>query len=171
MWMRRQVWLGYGLLLLLLATGCAATADPSPAVPVVTNGRDARHVEPCRLLTETQVAALRLGPGVGGRAPEGPHCEWRDAGSTLLSLTLYTHGAGLTTLARNSEPTTRRVRVSGYPALETFTGRGEFCQYDVGIADTQVMMIAMDTPGADSCSKLQTVIPMIAGNLPAMDRS
>ncbi len=88
----------------------------------------------------------------------------------MLGLTLYTDGGGIATLARNSEPTTRRVRVSGYPALETFTGRGEFCQYDVGIAEAQVVILAMETPAPDSCTTLQTVLPMVVGNLPPAGR-
>jgi uncharacterized protein DUF3558 len=169
--------LGSGLLLTVVATGCAAPAESSPTgprtqvsdlpVPDIEHQRDARGADPCRLLTDTQLAGLRLaGPGSAAAAEEGPRCEWRGPGATVLGVTLYTGGGGITALARNSESTTRRVRVSGYPALETFTGRGEFCQYDVGIDEAQVMMLAMDAAVPDSCSTLQTVVPMIVDNLP-----
>jgi Protein of unknown function (DUF3558) len=191
---RELALLGSGLLLTVLTSGCAAPAEPRPPgletttrleatglettglatsvpevpAPDIEHQRDARGADPCRLLTNTQLDGLRLaGPGAAAAAPEGPHCEWRGPGATVLGVTLYTDGGGITTLARNSESTTRRVRVSGYPALETFTGRGEFCQYDIGIDDAQVVMLAMDGPTPDSCSTLQTVVAMIVGNLPA----
>jgi Protein of unknown function (DUF3558) len=169
---RELALLGSGLLLTVLAGGCAASAEielPASRMPVpgISHQLDARGADPCRLLTDTQLDGLRLaGPGSAAAAAEGPRCEWRGPGTTTLGVTLYTDGGGIATLARNSEPTTRRVRVSGYPALETFTGQGEFCQYDVGIDDAQVMILAMDAAVPDSCSTLQTVVPMIAGNLP-----
>lgn len=153
-----------------LLAGCAGSGEPTPAVPRIENGRDAHGADPCRLLTDAQLGGLGLsGPGVGVPASEGPRCEWRGAG-TLLGVTLYTDGGGLATLAQNSEPTTRRVRVTGFPALETFTGRGEFCQYDVGIAATQVVMVSLEAATPDSCSTLQRLVPLVAANLPAERR-
>lgn len=152
----------------LLAAGCSGGAEPTPPVPAVAHPRDAAGADPCRLLTDAQLRGFGLaGPGAAGTAAEGRRCEWRGAAGSVLALTLYVGGGGLATLARNSEPTTRRVRVAGYPALETFTGRGEFCQYDVGIADGQVVMVSMDAAGADSCSTLQRIVPLVAANLPA----
>jgi hypothetical protein len=161
------------LLLTATLSGCAAAPETSAASPriMIENGRDARGADPCRLLTDAQLTGLRLsGPGRAGPAVEGPRCEWQ-GGGTVLGLTLHTGGGGIVALARNSEPATRRVRVAGYPALETFTGRGEFCQYDVGIADAQVLMLAMEGPAPDSCSTLQAVVGMVIPNLPAVGRS
>jgi hypothetical protein len=154
-------------LVAVLGAGCAGTPDRTPPVPVIEQARDARQADPCRLLSDAQLGGLGLaGPGNRTAAEEGPRCEWRGGTGVALELTLFTDGGGLELLADNSEPTTRRVRVSGYPALETFTGRGEFCQYDVGIAETQVVMVAMDALAPDSCSTLQRVVPMVAANLP-----
>jgi Protein of unknown function (DUF3558) len=158
-------------LLALLLGGCAA-AEPSPLVPPIENGRNALAADPCGLLADFQLAGLGLAePGLAATAAEGPRCEWRGPAGTVLGLTLYTDGGGLDTLARNSEPTTRRVRVSGFPALETFTGRGEFCQYDVGIADTQAVLLSMEAATPDTCSTLQRVLPMVVANLPAAGQS
>ena len=71
-------------------------------------------------------------------------------------------------LAANSEPTTARVRLAGYPALETFTGAGEFCQYDVGVAADQVVMASLQGGTPDSCTALQTVLPAMLATLPAL---
>jgi hypothetical protein len=136
-------------------------------VPVITDARDASRADPCRLLTAAQLAGAGLG-GAGAVLPadEGPRCRWSSTGGDL-DLTLYTGGGGLATLAENSEPTTTRVRLDGYPALETFTGRGEFCQYDVGVSERQVVSAALDAPAPDSCAVLQQVLPDVLGNLPA----
>ena len=156
----------------MLAAGCAHAAPPPPIpspneTPAVRAARDARGADPCALPTGEQLATLGVrGPATPGPAPEGPHCEWR--GRPELGITLYTDGGGIATLARNSEPTTSRVRLGGYPALETFTGAGEFCQYDVAVAATQVLSASLDGGTPDSCTALQRVLPGVVANLPAL---
>jgi hypothetical protein len=159
----------------MLAAGCAHAATPqaaqseqsSDAVPTVRDARDARTADPCTVPTEAQLSALGVsGPGTPVTASEGPRCEWH--GRPELGITLYTSGGGITMLARNSEPTTSRVRLAGYPALETFTGTGEFCQYDVGVAADQVLSASLDGGSPDSCTALQAVLPGVVANLPAL---
>jgi hypothetical protein len=160
-----------------LAVGCAqaapqpaaATPPPSPtdAAPAVSDARDARAADPCTLPTAAQLTTLGIAaPGTPVAAPEGPGCAWR--GRSELGITLYTNGGGIATLARNSEPTTSRVRLAGYPALETFTGTGEFCQYDVAVSATQVLSASLQGGSPDSCTALQAVLPGVVANLPAM---
>jgi hypothetical protein len=163
-----------------LAAGCAQptapptaqpTAQPAPpptdAAPAVPDARDARTADPCALPTAAQLATLGIrGSGAHVAAPEGPGCAWR--GRAELGITLYTDGGGISTLARNSEPTTSRVRLAGYPALETFTGKGEFCQYDVAVAATQVVSATLQGGSPDSCTALQAVLPGVVANLPAL---
>lgn len=150
--------------LAVAAAGCAAP-DPAP-VHTVEDARDVRGVDPCALLTGEQASALGLGPGVAAPAVEGPRCEWSGAGALSLGITLFVGGGGLAVLAANSEPTTTRVRLAGYPALETFTAGGEFCQYDVGIAADQVVMASLESGTPDSCSALQGLLPSFLANLP-----
>jgi Protein of unknown function (DUF3558) len=166
------------MLAVVLAAGCGKAAPPPAAqaeqsaqsaseVPAVRDARDARSADPCALPTGAQLTALGItGAGTHVTAPEGPRCEWH--GRPGLGITLYTNGGGIATLARNSEPTTSRVRLAGYPALETFTGTGEFCQYDVGVAATQVLSASLDGGSPDSCTALQTVLPGVVANLPAL---
>ncbi len=138
-----------------------------PPVPSITDARDATGTDPCALVSAEQLAAAGVGgAGTAVAAEEGPRCRWSGAGASL-DVTLYTDGGGLATLAENSEPTTTRVRLAGYPALETFTGRGEFCQYDVGVSASQVVMAARDAASPDSCEVLQRVLPGVLENLPA----
>lgn len=166
-WRWRALRLAALVCAIVLTGGCASSAD-EPPVPTISGSKDARGHDPCMLLTAEQAGGFGLaGPGQASRAQEGPRCAWRGPGGATLTLTLYTDGGGLGTLAANSEPTTTRVRIAGYPALETFTGHGEFCQYDVGVAANQVVTAAAQAMAPDSCTALQAQLPTILGNLPA----
>jgi len=157
----------------MLLSGCASGSDvpsvpsaPADVVPV-TDARDARGHDPCGLVGTEQATRLDVSmPGRPGPAPEGPSCAWSGTGGRSLRVTFFTDGDGLGTLAANSEPSTTKVRVEGYPALETFTGAGEFCQYDIGIADEQAVMVVGENLLPDSCDALQAVIPGLLGKLP-----
>jgi hypothetical protein len=159
--------------LLVTALGACGRADAAPeAVPPIGNARDARSADPCTLAGAEQLATLGISArGTSTTAPDGRRCEWRVTSETSseLGITLFVGGGGLGTLAANSEPTTSRVRLAGYPALETFTGTGEFCQYDVGVAPDQVLMASLAGGTPDSCTALQAVLPDVVRNLPALD--
>jgi hypothetical protein len=158
-------------LLVTAVAGCGQEEPAEPAVPPIGHARDARAADPCALATGAQLATLGIdASGTAATAPEGRRCEWRPAVETgpELGITLFVGGGGLATLAGNSEPTTSRVRLAGYPALETFTGAGEFCQYDVGVAPDQVVMASLEGGRPDSCTALQAVLPGLVANLPAL---
>ena len=154
------------LVLLAVGTGCGSGGNDAPPVPTITDVREAAGADPCALVGADQLATAGVG-GTGTTVPaeEGRRCHW-SSGAASLDITLYTDGGGLATLAANSEPTTTRVRLDGYPALETFTGRGEFCQYDVGVSATQVVMASLDGRDPGSCDVLQRVLPGVLENLP-----
>ena len=157
------------VLLAAAVAGCGQeVATPTP-VPPIGNARDARAADPCALPTGAQLATLGItAAGAAVTAAEGRRCEWHaDRDGPDLGITLFVDGGGLATLAANSEPTTSRVRLAGYPALETFTGAGEFCQYDVGVAADQVVMASLEGGAPDSCTALQAVLPGVVENLPA----
>lgn len=155
------------LVLLAVGTGCGGGDSDLPPVPTITDVREAAGVDPCALVSAEQLATAGVdGGGATVPAEEGPRCRWSSSGGASLDITLYTDGGGLATLAANSEPTTTRVRVDGYPALETFTGRGEFCQYDVGVSASQVVMASLDGRDPGSCDVLQRVLPDVLEHLP-----
>jgi hypothetical protein len=159
------------VLLTGVAAGCGRDAAAPALVPPIGHARDARAADPCALPTGTQLAALGITvPGAAGAAAEGRRCAWRTGSESgpELQITLFVDGGGLATLAANSEPTTSRVRLAGYPALETFTGTGEFCQYDVGIATDQVVMASLQGGTPDSCTALQAVLPAVVEGLPGL---
>lgn len=150
---------------LLALAGCGSG---TPELPAIDEPREIRAVDPCSLMDARALGDSRLsGPGFAGTGPEGPRCEWAGEPGRRLAVTLFAGEGGLATLADNSAPTTTRVRLDGYPALETFTGAGEFCQYDVGIAPDQVVLIALDGGVPDSCTELQEIAPGLLDRLPA----
>lgn len=150
---------------LAVLAGCAAPTVPE--VPPIQAPRDVRGADPCALLDDAALTTAGVqGPGIAGTAAEGPRCEWAGGPGRTLVVTLFTGDGGLGTLARNSEPTTTRVRLDGYPALETFTGSGEFCQYDIGIDADQVLLVALDGGEPDSCTALQALLPPVLSRLP-----
>lgn len=152
------------------ACGSGGPTNTVPRVPAIDDARDARGADPCALLTPDQLGQFGFAPpGTPGQTPEGlPTCEWRGANGKVLSMSLFLAPDALQTMAQNSEPTTARVRLEGYPALETFTKRGEFCQYDVGPAPDQVVIGTMTGGMPDSCTALQDVMAAVLGNLPPL---
>lgn len=148
--------------------GSDGPATTVPPVPVIDDARDVRGADPCAVLTPEQLEQAGFGaPGVPGRTPESlPLCEWQAANGAVLTITLFVAPKALDTLAQNSDPTTARVRLAGYPALETFTEEGRYCQYDVGPAPDQVLIGAMSGGEPDSCTALQNMMITALGNLP-----
>ena len=158
-------------MLVTTVAGCAERDTAPSTVPPIEHARDARAADPCALPTGAQLASLGItASGTAAAAAEGRRCTWRATPETgpELGITLFVDGGGLATLAANSEPSTSRVRLAGYPALETFTGTGEFCQYDVGVAPGQVLMASLEGGEPDSCTALQAVLPDVMANLPAL---
>lgn len=161
-----------GLTLLVCAavtlTGCAEQQKPprgqQPEVPEITNSLDAAARPPCALLTAAQQAELGLGTGNPGKAELGQQCVWRTDRVTL-ALTRYVDGGGLAAIAREADPAAARVRVMGYPALETFTEGGQYCRYDVGVSERQVVVATMTGGQPSSCAVLQNVLSYALRNL------
>lgn len=154
----------------LSLAACGSDDDDSaqPPVPAIENPRDARNVDPCTLLSGEQLAQFGLsGSPRPSRTADGlPRCDWGVEGATTAWVQLFTTGDGLQTLTANSDPTTARVRLANYPALETYTEAGAFCQYDVGQAPGQAVMAAMTGGAPDSCTALQPLVTVVLNNLP-----
>ncbi len=161
--MARTAVTGLALAALVAAAGCAGP-DDAP-VPVIEDARDPAAVAVCELLSADGRAALGLDTGVAGAGPEGPRCRWTGRG-TALEVTVFAAEDALGVLAANSEPTTTRVRLAGFPALETFTAGGDFCQYDVAVADDRVVLAALEGGDPDACTALQALLPGVLVGLP-----
>jgi len=154
----------------LAVAGCGADGPPpEPTVPPVESPRGLVGIDPCALLDDPARATLGLDTGVPGQDELGANCGWTGKDAASAQLTAFTSGRGLSDLAKDRDSTTSRVRLVGYPALETFTARGEFCRYDVGVAATQAIVATMRNGRPDSCSALQKLLTVVIKRLPASD--
>jgi hypothetical protein len=152
----------------LVAAGCGADDRPEePAVPAVESPKGLVGIDPCALLDAAALDTLDLDAGTPGQDELGANCRWTGADSRFAQLTAFTSGAGLDDLTKDRDSTTSRVRLLGYPALETFTARGEFCRYDVGVARDQAIVATMNDGEPDSCTALQELLTVVIERLPA----
>lgn len=162
-----RMWKGGTVAVGLALLASCSVPSTTPEVPAVEDARDVRGLDACAVPGDVALAAAGVdGAGTAGTGPDGPRCEWRGPAGQVLAVTVFTGDGGLATLAANSQSTTTRVRVAGYPALETFTGSGEFCQYDVGVAADQALLVALDGGVPDSCTALQSLLPPVLAALP-----
>lgn len=165
-------------LVALFAAGCAAGGQPAPtaaaiptAVPSITQPKSVPATRPCSALTPRQLTALKLpASGQSRQSTSGPECEWLNSREHWLTLTMYT-GGSLLTLLHHASPTTTRVRIEGYPALETFTDKGSYCMYAVGYRQGKAFEVAMQGGTPDSCTALHTAIADILADAPSATQS
>ncbi len=153
-------------------TGCGADEPAPPEVPVIESPKGLLGIDPCSLLTVDNRATLGLGQGKPGQDELGANCQWAptDTQDSLeVQLTSYTGGEGLVDLTEQVDPAASRVRLSGYPALETFTPGGRFCRYDVGISEEQAIVATMAGGEPDSCTALQKLLTAVLSQLPAAE--
>lgn len=154
----------------LTVAGCGADEPPpAPSVPAVESPKGLVGIDPCALLNDAERATLGFEAGVPGQDELGANCSWQGTNSASAQLTAFTSGKGLSDLTKNRDSTTSRVRLLGYPALETFTARGEFCRYDVGVAEKQAIVATMHDGEPDSCTALQKLLTVVIKRLPASD--
>jgi hypothetical protein len=150
-----------------LLAGCSSDEPQPPRVPPIESPKGLVGLDPCALVDGTARASLGLGKGVPGTDELGANCKWSGKSPRTVQLTSYTSGDGLSDLTEKVDPAASRVRLSGYPALETFTTGGEFCRYDIGVAQEQAIVATMDGGEPDSCTALQKLLNAVLSRLPA----
>jgi hypothetical protein len=154
----------------LTVAGCSSGAPaPVPTVPPVESPKALVGIDPCAFLDDTARTTLGLDAGVPGQDELGANCRWTGTNASSAQVTAFTSGKGLSDLTKNRDSTSSRVRLLGYPALETFTAKGEFCRYDVGVATDQAIVATMHDGEPDSCSALQELLSVVIKRLPASD--
>jgi hypothetical protein len=150
-----------------MLAGCSSDPPEQPKVPPIESPKAVVGLDPCALVDGDARGTLGLKPGVPGTDELGANCRWDGQSPLSVQLTAYTSGAGLSDLTKKGDPAASRVRLSGYPALETFTQGGEFCRYDVGVAAEQAIVATMDGGKPDSCTALQKLLTAVLSQLPA----
>jgi hypothetical protein len=149
-----------------MVAGCSSEEPAPPKVPPIESPKGLVGLDPCALVDGAAQASLGLGTGVPGTDELGANCKWSGQSPKTVQLTSYTSGAGLSDLTKKSNPDASRVRLEGYPALETFTTGGQFCRYDVGVAEEQAIVATMDGGRPDSCTALQKLLTTVLSHLP-----
>jgi len=152
-----------------MLAGCSSEEPQPPKVPPIESPKGLVGLDPCTLVDGAVQATYGLGTGVPGTDELGANCKWSGQSPKTVQLTSYTSGSGLTDLSKKSDPDASRVRLQGYPALETFTSGGQFCRYDVGVADEQAIVATMDGGKPDSCTALQKLLTTVLTHLPATE--
>jgi hypothetical protein len=150
-----------------MLAACSSDPPAPPSVPPIESPKGLVGLDPCALVDGDARDSLGLEPGVPGTDELGANCRWNGRKPLTVQLTAYTSGEGLTDLTKKVDPAASRVRLEGYPALETFTTGGEFCRYDVGVAAEQAIVATMDGGKPDSCTALQKLLTAVLSRLPA----
>lgn len=163
----RQV--GACAVLAVVVAGCGGSTQAEnaiPTVPSISNAKSVSGVDPCDLLTDEQLATVGLrAQGKPKDSEDGPTCVWKASPDRKITLTMFNGKHGLTTLLHRSGPDTTRVRIEGYPALETFTDEGRYCRYEVGYAEGEAFIVTMTGGKPDSCVALHQVMPAILNSM------
>jgi hypothetical protein len=149
-----------------MLAACSSEEPAPPKVPPIESPKGLVGLDPCALVDGTAQSSLGLGVGVPGTDELGANCKWSGRSPKTVQLTSYTSGSGLSDLTKKSNPDASRVRLEGYPALETFTTGGQFCRYDVGVAEEQAIVATMDGGKPDSCTALQRLLTTVLSHLP-----
>ncbi|HEY7593044.1 MAG TPA: DUF3558 family protein [Actinophytocola sp.] len=152
---------------LALLAGCSSDEPEAPKVPPIESPKGLVGLDPCTLVDGSARSTLGLGPGVPGTDELGANCRWSGQSPRTVQLTSYTSGDGLSDLTKKVDPAASRVRLSGYPALETFTTGGRFCRYDIGVAEREAIVATMDGGEPDSCTALQELLSAVLSRRPA----
>jgi hypothetical protein len=179
-----------GALAATLLAGCGeAPAGPAPVAPPSTPTGSPRpatlplnSVDPCKLLTDAQLAQLKVGAGQFstvdyGGPNKGPSCAWLSPslhpGYTYTGFIVLNRGVG----AVHSQEPPRTV--DGFAAVTTGTiGTKEnlYCQIFLDVAPDQALSVAFDTSGRDplpgmthqaACDRAQQAAELMLGNLRA----
>lgn len=150
-----------------MLAGCSSDEPEPPKVPPIESPKGLVGLDPCALVDGPARSTLGLSKGVPGTDELGANCRWSGRSPKTVQLTSYTSGDGLSDLTKKGDPAASRVRLEGYPALETFTTGGQFCRYDVGVAQEQAIVATMDGGEPDSCTALQKLLTTVLSRLPA----
>ncbi len=156
------------------SAGTSTSEEPGRLAPPVEDPKDLSGIDPCELLTESQLAALTITKA--GEPDEAAwhedKCNWRSS-TVNVSLAPDTQRDGLETWYRTRDyyDSFEESEVDGYPAVRADFAN-EFCSVIVGVADDQALVVhytrvSSDAPGkGDPCPFTESIASMVLENLP-----
>jgi hypothetical protein len=154
-------------------SGASAPDDP---IPPVRNPKNLAAIQPCLLLTPTQLDANRIDqPGQPKDALGSAGCEWSDKARTREFAVFVDIGNDVLRNVysqRETIPVLEITQVSGQPAIRTKdTANSASCYFRVAAADNQTLILRYTSLGqsrADPCIPARAFAETVIGNLPPL---
>ncbi|MDQ3786338.1 MAG: DUF3558 domain-containing protein [Actinomycetota bacterium] len=155
-------------------SGTSTSDEPGGLAPPIEDPKGLAGIDPCDLLTESQLAALTIvKPGTKEVSAWGEaKCNWENS-TVSVGLAPDTQRDGLegTYRRRHRFDNFEESEVDGYPAVRTDFAT-QVCSIVVGVADNQALTVhytrmASDSPGkGDPCSFAESITSTVLTNLP-----
>lgn len=152
----------------------STSGDSGRLVPPIANPKDLTGIDPCDLLTKSQLAALTVtAEPVKGKSLWGEDkCTWRNS-TMSVGLAPDTKRDGLEGDYQNQDDfdSFEKTEVDGFPAARADFA-SEVCSVVVGVADDQALTVhydrgLSDAPGeGDPCGFAESIASMVLENLP-----
>jgi hypothetical protein len=175
-------------------TGCGIpptgpTQQPLlPETPRVAEPRDMRGIPACRLLPPTEATALGLDiTSVWDYSPEECIFSSFDNSRGVRITSGYTLDlrGGMDPFYRAREVFEKETKFSpgifepgtidGYPTINISPARADTCQFFIGVADDQTLVVlgsgALDSPTVHACDVARAVTSAVLANLPPLQRT
>jgi len=158
-------------------------ASASPArtlddpIPPVRNPKNLIAIQPCLLVTPTQLDTHRIDqPGTPKNVLGNTGCEWSDKAHTRQFAAFVDIGNDVLRNVysqRNNIPVFEVTDVAGMPAIRTKDDlNGTSCYYRVAVADTQTLIVRYTSQRQsreDPCAAAKLFTQTIIGNLPPLN--
>ena len=158
------------------ASASPARASDNP-IPPVRNPKNLIAIQPCLLLTPTQLDTNRIDqPGTPKNVLGNTGCEWSDKAHTREFAAYVDIGndvLGNVYSQRNNIPVFEVTEVSGMPAIRTKDDvDGTSCYYRVAVAEAQALIVrytAQRESHEDPCAQAKLFTETVISNLPPLN--
>jgi len=161
----------------------ASEASASPArdsdnpIPPVRNPKNLIAIQPCLLLTPTQLDTNRIDqPGTPKNVLGNTGCEWSDKAHTREFAAFVDIGndvLGNVYSQRNNIPVFEVTEVAGLPAIRTKDDvDGTSCYYRVAVAEGQALIVRYTSQREsheDPCAQAKLFTETVISNLPPLN--
>jgi hypothetical protein len=146
-------------------------------IPPVHNPRNLMAIQPCLLLTPTQLDTNRIDqPGSPKNMLGNTGCEWKDRANTREFAVFADIGNDVLRNVysqRNNIPVFEVTDVAGLPAIRTKDDvDGTSCYYRVAVAETQTLIVrftSLRQSQEDPCAPAKLFTETVIKNLPPLD--
>lgn len=158
-----------------------ASASPAMAandpIPPVRTPKNLTAIQPCLLLTPTQLDTNRIDqPGTPKNILGNTGCEWSDKAHTREFAAFVDIGndvLGNVYSQRNNIPVFEVTNVAGMPAIRTKDDvDGTSCYYRVAVADKQTLIVRYSgqrQSHEDPCAQARVFTETVIKNLPPLN--